>query len=166
MTENDTCDTFKSRNDSTITLLFAKENWKWLNKYTKTFTVLLHNGGGIISKERGFKQRYTDYRQQNSWIELKRMNTETKTEEQCLVWSVHTCNTVNLKCSAPTTLGKCAEFQIHRTEPALGQRRDFAWVLGHSLQFSSGILAEQMVISKQTIRGRSKEVTKSYHKGN
>ena len=66
---------------------------------------------------------------------------------------------MNLKCSAPTTLGKCTKFQIHRTEPALGQRRDFAWVPGHNLQFSSGVLAEQMVISKPKIRGRSKEVT-------
>ena len=57
---------------------------------------------------------------------------------------------MNLKCSTPTTLGKCVEFEIHRTESALGQGRDFASVPGHSLQFSSGILAEQVVISKST----------------
>ena len=57
---------------------------------------------------------------------------------------------MNLRCSAPTALRKCIEFQIHRTETALGQRRDFDWVLGHSLQFSSEILAEQVVISKST----------------
>ena len=68
---------------------------------------------------------------------------------------------MNLKCSAPTTLGKCIEFQIHRTEPTLGQRRDFALVPGHSLQFSSVVLAKQMVISKSTIRGRSEEVTRA-----
>ncbi len=51
MTENDTCDTFKSKDDNTITLLFTKDNWKWLNKYTKTFTVLLHNGGGISARK-------------------------------------------------------------------------------------------------------------------
>ena len=58
---------------------------------------------------------------------------------------------MNLKCSAPTTLGKCAEFEIHRTDSVLDQGRDFDCVPGHSLQFSSGILAEQVVISKSTI---------------
>ena len=57
---------------------------------------------------------------------------------------------MNLKCSAPTTLEKHVEFQIHRTDTALGQRQDFTWVPGHNLQFSLGILAEQVVISKST----------------
>ena len=55
---------------------------------------------------------------------------------------------MKLKCNAPTTLGKCAEFEIHRTDSALDQGRDFGWVPGHILQFSSRILAEQVVISK------------------
>ena len=52
------------------------------------------------------------------------------------------------KCNAPTTLAKCDAFEVHRTDNALDQGRDFDWVPGHSLQFSSGILAEQVVISK------------------
>ena len=40
MTENDTCDTFKSRNDSTITLVLCKGELKMTQKYIKTFTVL------------------------------------------------------------------------------------------------------------------------------
>ena len=55
---------------------------------------------------------------------------------------------MKLKCSAPTTLGKCDAFEVHRTDSALDQGRDFDWVLGHSLQFSSGILAKQVLISK------------------
>ena len=73
---------------------------------------------------------------------------------------------MNLQCNAPTTLGKCAEFQIHRIESALGQGRDFAWVPGHSLQFSSWVLAEKMVISNATIRDRSKEDLRAIIKGN
>ena len=79
-----------SNQETTVQLryFFANENWKWLNKYTKTLQFFAQWRRNI-SKERGFKQRYTDYKQQNSWIELKRMDTKTKTEEQCLVWSAH-----------------------------------------------------------------------------
>ena len=55
---------------------------------------------------------------------------------------------MKLKCNAPTTLKKCVEFEIHKTDSAVDQGRDFQCVPGHSLQFSSGILAEQVVISK------------------
>ena len=58
---------------------------------------------------------------------------------------------MNLKCSAPTTLGKCTEFEIRRTDSAVNQGQDFDWVPGHSLQFNSGILAEQVVIIKSII---------------
>ena len=54
---------------------------------------------------------------------------------------------MKLKCSAPATLGKCDEGQFHRTEDAMDQRRDVERVAGHSLWFSLGILAKQMVIS-------------------
>ena len=50
-----------------------------------------------------------------------------------------TCNTVKKRCSAPTTLGKCDASRIHRRDSALDQGRDFDWIPGHSLQFSSGI---------------------------
>ena len=55
---------------------------------------------------------------------------------------------MKLKCNAPITLGKCAEFEIHRIDSALDQGRHFDWVPGHSLEFSSGILAEQVVINE------------------
>ena len=47
MTENDTCDTFKSRNDSTITLLFCKGELKMTQQIHKNIYSSLHNGGGI-----------------------------------------------------------------------------------------------------------------------
>ena len=58
---------------------------------------------------------------------------------------------MKLKCNAPTTLEKCAAFEVHRTDSALDQGRDFDWIPGHSLQFSSGIYAKQVVISKSII---------------
>ena len=61
-----------------------------------------------------------------------------------------TCNTGKLNCSAGTSLGKCAECQFLRTEGALDQKQDFERALGHSLQFSSGILAVKVVISNST----------------
>ena len=44
LTENDTCDTFKSKDDSSIKLLFAKENCKWI-KIHKNIHNSLYNGG-------------------------------------------------------------------------------------------------------------------------
>ena len=66
-------------NQETIVRLryfFVKENWKW-SKIHKNIYSSLHNGGRIIERK-GFQQRCIDYRQQNSWIELKRVNKETK----------------------------------------------------------------------------------------
>ena len=51
MIENDTCDTFKSRNDSTITLLLCKGELKMTQKYIKKFYSSLHNGGGITVRK-------------------------------------------------------------------------------------------------------------------
>ena len=55
MTENDTCDTFKSRNDSTITLLLCKEELKMTQntqKHLQLFTQWRQNN----SKEGGFNR--------------------------------------------------------------------------------------------------------------
>ena len=51
MTENDTCDTFKSRNDSTITLLLCKGELKMTQKIHKNIYSSLHNGGGITARK-------------------------------------------------------------------------------------------------------------------
>ena len=39
LTENDSCDTFESKDDSSIKLLFAKEDCKWWKIHKKTFTI-------------------------------------------------------------------------------------------------------------------------------
>ena len=51
MTENDTCDTFKSRNDSTITLLFCKGELKMTQQIHKNTYSSLHNGSGISARK-------------------------------------------------------------------------------------------------------------------
>ena len=51
MTENDTCDTFKSRNDSTITLIFFKGELKMTQKIHKNIYSFLHNGGRITARK-------------------------------------------------------------------------------------------------------------------
>ena len=51
MTENDTCETFKSRNDSTITLLVCKGELKMTQKIHKNIYSSLHNGGGITARK-------------------------------------------------------------------------------------------------------------------
>ena len=55
MTENDTCDTFKSRNDNTITLLLCKRELK-MAQNTKNIYSSLHNGGGIMARKGGFNR--------------------------------------------------------------------------------------------------------------
>lgn len=62
-----------------------------------------------------------------------------------------TCNRGKLNCSVRTSLGKCAECQFLRTEGALDQKQDFERASGHSLQFSSRILAVKKVISNSVI---------------
>jgi len=52
MIENDTCDTFKSRNDSAITLLLCKGELKMTQKIQKNIYSSLHNGGGITARKR------------------------------------------------------------------------------------------------------------------
>ena len=49
MTKNDTCDTFKSRNDSTITLLLCKGELKMTQKIHEKIYNSLHNGGRITT---------------------------------------------------------------------------------------------------------------------
>jgi len=61
-----------------------------------------------------------------------------------------TCNIGKLNYSAGTSLGKCAECQFLRTEGALDKKRDFEPAPGHSLQFSTGILAVKKAISNST----------------
>ena len=51
MTENDTCDTFKSRNDSTITLLLCRGELKTTQKIHKNIYSSLHNRGGIMARK-------------------------------------------------------------------------------------------------------------------
>lgn len=51
MIENNTCDTFKSRNDSTITLHLCKGELKMTQKIHKNIYSSLHNGGGITARK-------------------------------------------------------------------------------------------------------------------
>ena len=51
MTENDTYDTFKLRNDSTTTLLFCKGELKMTQQIHKNIYSSLHNGGRITARE-------------------------------------------------------------------------------------------------------------------
>ena len=51
MIENDTCNTFKSRNDSTIALLICKGELKMTQKIHKNIYSYLHNGGRIIARK-------------------------------------------------------------------------------------------------------------------
>ena len=89
MTENNIYNTFRLRNDSSTTLLLCKKRTENGAQYIKTLTVLC-----TIEvewwKRRGFSQRYTDHRQQNSWIELKIMRKKPNSEGKVnLPWPSH-----------------------------------------------------------------------------
>ena len=77
----------------------------------KTLTVLCTLGVGISARKRVSKQRVTDLRLQNSRIELKEVNLETKIQWQRL----------NLV-SAPVTQGICIPAQVHLSGSALKSR--------------------------------------------
>ena len=77
MAENDSYDTFRSKNDRSIMLLFLQKRTENDAKYIKTLTVLCTMEAKIC-KGRGFLQRYTDHRQLKSRIELKTVSEKTK----------------------------------------------------------------------------------------
>jgi len=77
MAENDSYDTFRSKNDISIMLLFCKREPKMMQNTLKTLTVLCTMEVERC-KGRGFLQRYTDHRQLNSIIGLKIVSEKPK----------------------------------------------------------------------------------------
>jgi len=79
MAKNDSYDTFRSKNESLIMLLFCKKRTKNDAKYIKTLTVLCTMEAEKC-KGRGSLQRYTDHRQLNSKVGLKIVSEKPKPE--------------------------------------------------------------------------------------
>ncbi len=76
--ENDTCDTFKSKDDSSIKLLFAKENCKW-RKIHKNIHNSLKNGGWIMQRKQFSTVVY--------WSQTaKLLNKAEDNEEKTKIW--------------------------------------------------------------------------------
>lgn len=90
-------------------------------------------------KEMEFPQWYTDHRQQNSLIKLKKVKKKQNMEAKIVLSDYHTCNIGKQGCISPTTHGRCDASRLPRGEGAMVQGPYFNLVSGHSLELSSGI---------------------------